>query len=196
MNLHEQQIIEGLKQGDNWAYKQIYDQYYALLRQVASSFIKDDFSARAIIGDVIIHIFEKRETLNIHPPLRPYLVRAVVNSCLNHLKLKQRKNEVKLSSADSSESDPFSAGNASDCPLTTVMGKELHQEIVSAVERLPVECRTVFEKSRFEGKNYEEIATEMGISVNTVKYHIKNALSRLRKDLGHFSVLILVCLYG
>jgi RNA polymerase sigma-70 factor (ECF subfamily) len=196
MNLHEQHTIEGLKRGDNWAYKHIYDQYYALLRQVASSFIKDDFLARAVVGDVIIHIFEKRETLDIHPPLRPYLVRAVVNSCLNHLKLKQRKNEVKLPTTDISENSPLSTATASDCPLTTVMGKELHQEMVLAIKRLPVECRTVFEKSRFEGKNYEAIATEMGISVNTVKYHIKNALSQLRKDLGSFSMLILACLYG
>jgi RNA polymerase sigma-70 factor (ECF subfamily) len=110
--------------------------------------------------------------------------------------LKHKKNEVKLPTADISETDPLSTGAASDCPLTTVMGKELHQEIILAVERLPVECRTVFEKSRFEGKNYDDIATEMGISVNTVKYHIKNALSQLRKDLESFSALILVCLYG
>ena len=34
----------------------------------------------------------------------------------------------------------------------------------------------VFEKSRFEEKKYEEISQELGISINTVKYHIKLSL--------------------
>ena len=34
-----------------------------------------------------------------------------------------------------------------------------------------------FKKSRFEQKKYEEIADELKISVNTVKYHIKKCFS-------------------
>ena len=39
---------------------------------------------------------------------------------------------------------------------------------------------------------YEEIAAQMGISVNTVKYHIKNALSRLRVDLKDYLMVLLI----
>jgi RNA polymerase sigma-70 factor (ECF subfamily) len=63
----------------------------------------------------------------------------------------------------------------------------LKEEVGLAVERLPVQCRTVFEKSRFEGKNHKEIAAEMAISVATVKHHIGVALTRLQKELGKFS---------
>ena len=35
-------------------------------------------------------------------------------------------------------------------------------------------------------KKYEEIALEFGISINTVKYHIKNALSLLQKRLDNY----------
>ena len=37
----------------------------------------------------------------------------------------------------------------------------------------------------------EEIAQELGISVNTVKYHIKQALALLNKELGKYLLLIL-----
>ncbi|HBK29562.1 MAG TPA: hypothetical protein DDZ04_07435, partial [Parabacteroides sp.] len=50
-------------------------------------------------------------------------------------------------------------------------------------------CRHVFLKSRFEHKKNDEIAAELGISVNTVKYHIKRALSVLRQDLGRYLIL-------
>ena len=57
---------------------------------------------------------------------------------------------------------------------------------------LSPECRKVFEKSRFDGLTYKEIANELGISVNTVKYHIKNALSVLRNGLGKYFLAILM----
>ena len=46
--------------------------------------------------------------------------------------------------------------------------------------------------SRYHDMKYEEIAAQMGISVNTVKYHIKNALSRLRIDLKDYLMVLLL----
>lgn len=54
-----------------------------------------------------------------------------------------------------------------------LLEQELEEELKRSIDELPLECRKVFYKSRFEQKKYEEIATELGISVNTVKYHIK-----------------------
>jgi RNA polymerase sigma-70 factor (ECF subfamily) len=66
------------------------------------------------------------------------------------------------------------------------MENELENEINKVVKQMPKECKAVFEKSRFEEKTYEEIASEMNISVNTVKYHIKNALALFRKKLAKY----------
>jgi RNA polymerase sigma-70 factor (ECF subfamily) len=40
--------------------------------------------------------------------------------------------------------------------------------------------------SRFENKPYGQIAEESGLSVSTVKYHIKNALTRLKDELQEY----------
>ena len=61
-----------------------------------------------------------------------------------------------------------------------------------AIEALPEQCRAVFKASRIEGKRYEDIARETGLSVNTVKYHVKNALRLLRRDLARYITAILV----
>ena len=42
-----------------------------------------------------------------------------------------------------------------------------------------------------EGMAYGEIASNLGISVNTVKYHIRNAISRLRANLDGYLRLAL-----
>ena len=186
-SLQEQSVIDGLKRGDNWAYKHLYDYYYALLRKIALSFLKDDFLARTVVNELFARIYEKRETLTILPPLEPYLVRAVVNSCLNSLKAKHTKKEIRFSSMDTSDEELSFLGNqGNDNPLEILLEENLREEVRLSVERLPAQCRTVFEKSRFEGKSHKEIAAEMAISVATVKHHIGIALARLQKELGKF----------
>jgi len=50
--------------------------------------------------------------------------------------------------------------------------------------------------SRFDGKKHCEIAEELGISINTVKYHTKNALRILADSLSHYNILLFLLLYG
>ena len=40
--------------------------------------------------------------------------------------------------------------------------------------------------NRYEGKSYQTIAQEMGLSVKSVEYHISNALEALRKNLKDY----------
>ena len=67
---------------------------------------------------------------------------------------------------------------------------ELEEEVQRAVSQLPEHSRVVFEKSREGNLKYEEIARELGISVNTVKFHMKKALSLLRATLAKYLVLL------
>ena len=183
MNTGEREIIEGLKRGDNDAYKYVYDCHYSLLCKLARAFLKDDFLAQTLVDDTIFHIYEKRATLNIDSTLRGYLVRSVRNRCISYLRSKRERTEINFSAVDMRDDWAESIVEEHGYPLATLLENELEREILAAVERLPVECRRVFEKSRYEGKTYEAIARELNISINTVKYHIKNALLRLHEAL-------------
>lgn len=190
----ELHLIRSLQSGDNQAYKYIYDHHYVLLCKVAYEFLKDDFLAESIVDDIIFHLWEKRETLEITTSLRSYLVQAVRNRCINYLNLEREKREVRFSVIDRQNEWIDSVFTSDDYPLARLLEDELEQEIKNAIERLPAECKTVFKKSRFEEKRYEEIARELGISINTVKYHIKNALTRLSADLSKY-LLTLILLF-
>lgn len=79
---------------------------------------------------------------------------------------------------------------AGDSPYGTLLSKELEEKVIQAIEELPAECRQVFIKSRMENKKNKEIADELGISVNTVKYHLKNTLKILREKLEHYLIAL------
>ena len=188
-------IIEGLKQGKEEAYRYLYEHHYVALCHVAKGYVGDEALAEHLVGDVIFHLWEVRETLDIRISLRSYLVRAVRNRCLDYLDSRKQKHEITFSELEDGDSLGERYILADDYPLGILLEKEFEHKIRQAIGRLPEECRRVFLKSRFEEKKYEEIACELGISVNTVKYHIKNALSLLYKELGKYLLpcLILFC---
>jgi RNA polymerase sigma-70 factor (ECF subfamily) len=54
----------------------------------------------------------------------------------------------------------------------------------AAVDALPPRTREVFLLHRMEGLGYKDIATQLGISIRTVEWHVGEALVRIGKELG------------
>lgn len=189
-------IVEQLKLGNEDAYQYIYDHHYALLCHVANGYVKEQFLAETIVGDTIFHVWEIRETLEISVSIRSYLLRAVRNRCINYLNSEREKREIAFSALLPDEITDDKIILPDSHPLGTLLERELEEEIYKAIEKLPEECRRVFDKSRFEGKSYEQISQDLGISINTVKYHIKNALASLQKNLSKYLITLFLFFFG
>ena len=73
----------------------------------------------------------------------------------------------------------------SDYPM--LISNKLHSfrnfAIQISLEKLPPKRRQILEMSIVEAKSYQEIADQEGISLNTVKDHIKKAYAFIRKDI-------------
>lgn len=194
MESTEALLVQQLKNGVDAAYKYLYDQHYQILCHVAAQYVKDDFLAETIVGDVIFHLWEGRETIEINTSVRSYLMTCVRNRCIDYLKSQYHKREVAHSDTGLRDFPVLQYVKDDDYPLGKLLEKELEDEIMNAINRLPDECRRVFNMSRFENRKYEEIAQELKISVNTVKYHIKHALALLHEDLGKYLTMAMMIL--
>lgn len=192
MHINENILLGLLKKGDDKAYKFLFDHHYAVLCKYANELIQDPFIAETIVGDLIFHLWEIREKIEITTSLRTYLMRATRNRCYNYLTKKNVQHETSLSQLDIKFLDNYT--DSKEHPLGMLLEKELEDEIICSVNRLNPECKRVFMESRFENKKNEEIAAELGISINTVKYHIKNALASIRQDLEKY-ITALIFLY-
>ena len=90
-------IIDKLKLGDEKAFENIYNQYYALLCRFAYRLLGDSLLAEEIVDDVIFYLWEHRAEFDISSSLRAYLLRAVRNRCLNELHAYANVSEVSFS---------------------------------------------------------------------------------------------------
>lgn len=185
-------IIEQLRQGQEAAYKYVYKHHYTVLCRVAMQYVDDQFLAETIVGDVIFHLWEIRESLNITSSLRNYLVTSVRYRCLDYLKSNYNQKEIRISGVSSVDIPVIGYSQAEQYPLGKLLAQELEGEIQKAICRLPAECQRIFRMSRLEQKSYEEIARILSISENTVKYHMKKALAQLREDLHKYLITAIV----
>jgi RNA polymerase sigma factor (sigma-70 family) len=69
-------------------------------------------------------------------------------------------------------------------PLEQVQSRELAEEIVTAVEALPLEQRGVFVMFAQAGLSLEEIAEVTGVAMETVKSRLRYARAKLRQSLA------------
>lgn len=168
-------------------FEKAYYQYYEILCRYSMRFLNDRETVEEIVDDVFFNIWKQRNDIII-TSIKSYLIRSVRNRCLNELKSQRHKYESSLSSIDNKDNIDFFESLFTDKqhPLGEILEKELENNLVQAINNLPTECQRVFKISRFEHKKYEEIATQLGISVNTVKYHIKNALKILQESMSNY----------
>ncbi len=75
------------------------------------------------------------------------------------------------------------------CTEETVHYNDYKNLVRDAMDQLPPQQRLVYSLSRDEGLKYDEIAVELNLSKNTVKAHLKKAVSNLRTVLSNYMVV-------
>ena len=73
---------------------------------------------------------------------------------------------------------------------------ELIQEVESEIDRMPEQTKLIIRGVFFREMKYQEVADELGISINTVKTLLKNGMKYLRERFGErmdiFLVIVLI----
>lgn len=194
MNINDSLIIEKIKEGDKAVFRSVFEENYLILYRFATQILHDTCQAEEVADDVIVYLWEHRNELTINISLRSYLMQSVKNRCIDVLRSKRQEHEINFTSVTSEDNLEFLDIIFTDenHPMGMLIQKELEAELMDSIEKLPPECKTVFIKSRFEQKKYEEIAEELNISINTVKYHIKNALAYLQNALSSYLKCLLL----
>lgn len=132
-------LITQLRDGDEAAYRHLFDHEYVIMCRFANSIIHDYVAAESIADDVIFNIWTNRESLNITKSLRSYLLTAVRNRCLNELKARMRRiSSLSDDIEEKSETDLLDTiFHDEEQPVSILIGKELEEEIPDAWQRCP-----------------------------------------------------------
>lgn len=161
-------------------FEHLFQEHYQSLCFYANIVTKDMEAAEDIVQDVFVKCWAAVQSGELDIQQEHYLYRSVKNRALNHVK----SLKVRQAFADS-----YEAGYADGTLNDTLVDAETRSRIMDAIDRLPPQCRKIFMLCVLEDKSYKEAATELGISVNTVKTQMTKAFSILRLKLKGLACL-------
>ena len=184
----EKDLIQGLQCGDKDIFECIFEENYKNLVLYAKKFVIETETARDLVQDVFIYLWDKREKLTIDKSLSSYLFRAVHNSCINHLKRESTKDNYvrKFLLRINHEMQP---ARKEENVHEILVHKDLSERIEVIIEGLPEQCKNIFRMSRYRGLKNKEIAEIYSISPRTVETQIYRALKILKEKLSPYTSL-------
>jgi len=181
--------IEGLRVNKSstlaMEFESLFKEYYPRLVLYAFEIIKDRAQAEDLVQEAFVKYWKGSCEVADNPvAIKNYLYTTVRNSALNvirHEKVKQKYSRQ----VDSESAEERTALNA-------LIQSEVLAGLAKALQSLPEGCQRISYMSFLEGMKNDEIARELGVSVNTVKTQKRRAVQLLRLKLDPEVVALLV----
>ena len=180
-------IIEGLICDSPQAMKRIFDLFYKPLCCHAMRYAQSMPVAEEIVSDVMYKVWQNRHNGYRYDTFYEYLYTATRNTALNYLKQQQNQKMLSDNWAESLRNELIE-----ETPLDIMIAEETQSNFNRLIDALPEQCRKAFLMSRVDEMSYDEIAAQMNISTNTVKFHIRTALQKLHTGMDSIVVWLLL----
>ncbi len=166
-------LIAQIKQGNEKAFRQLFDRYYPPMIVSANYILKDKNVAQDAAQDVFVLLWKNRTKLSDTINIKAYLNRAVINKALTILKVRKRHTgENELTLLQKEDTSNYVDG--------LLENKELKNIIHKAIDALPEKRRIIFTLCRLQGLSHKEIAEKLNISTKTIENQMTQALKQLR----------------
>ncbi|WP_455496755.1 RNA polymerase sigma-70 factor [Coprobacter sp.] len=179
-------LIEISENNNQKAFKLLFESYYPSLCIFGRRYIESEDAVEDVVQDVFTSLWENRSKINIETSAKNYLITMTRNFCLNYLqrnRTEQNYIQGKINLFDTGTNDSEEV----------VLFSELKSLMIETLKSLPIEYQRVFIMSRFENKNYREIAEALGISVKSVERYKMRTEKKLRENLqDYISIMIIV----
>lgn len=181
---NELDLLYLVSEGNEQAFRKIFDHYRDKLYNYALRITDNEELAEEIVMDAFLKIWCNRTDLCVINRFDSYLYTVVRNQAFNAIKRMAHESAIiKELSLCNTEYQDFTE--------EAVIYNDYQHLLNNAVNQLPPQQKLVYSLSRDEGLKYDEIAEQLDISKNTVKAHLKKAVSSLRIVFTNYMVFAL-----
>lgn len=189
------------QEGENWSAALRNDEdpalsfYFKLYAKslvfFATRLVSDQHEAEDIVADCFVKVWERRKTFQTEENIKAFLYISCRNACLDYL----RRLKVK-SLAQQSYFNQREPGD--DGILNNIITAEVLAILSDEITQLPDNYREVFKLMYFDLKKTDEIAVQLGLSVQTVRNYKVRAIAllktaMLKKGVSSMGIFALMC---
>lgn len=176
--IDEKELLIRLKADSKQSFEELYYRYSARIYGNLKKLLKSDELAEEFLQEVFVKVWDKRNNIDVEKSFRSYLFRISENMVFDFFRKAARDKKLQ-DHLISVATEYYSHIEESLCI------NEDMAILSKAIDQLPPKRRHIFMLCKIEGKSYEEVSKELGISVSTINDHIVKA-SRSVKE--HFAL--------
>jgi len=180
-------LLKSVANSDLDAFRRLYDHYLQKVYSYSYFLTRSTEQAEDLTQELFAKIWIKRAELRSIENFDAWLTTVVRNSAYNFLKRHAVEQKALRRIEITKQPDNLSIEDA-------LISKEYSKIFQEAINQLPPQQKKVFLLSRNEGLKQEEIASNLGVSLNTVKNHMKAALFSIRTYMKSYVSSFLVWL--
>jgi len=181
-DIDEENLVERLKKGQQWAFNILVDKYQNRLLKIAYGITLDQEDSLEIVQDVFIAAFKNIKTFRQDATLSTWLRKITINQSLNWKRKWKRRFKWSHESIESENNiNLMNENKKSSDPETLIREKQFEKNLMQAIKDLPEKIRVVFVLNAFEGLSYDEIAKNLNIKKGTVSSRLYFARKNLAK---------------
>lgn len=176
----EKELVERAVQGDQTAFRALYEIHERSVRGRVSGY----FRWKADVDDVVSESFQKAfsalSSFDREREFRPWLLTIATRTALDHLGSIQREDQKKEGFMHKSVLGNNESPDISETtPEEEIIQDEVHQRLMQYIDELPSLYKDVMIKYMIEELEYEEIARELDLELNTVRTRIRRGKQHL-----------------
>jgi RNA polymerase sigma-70 factor (family 1) len=182
----EKALFRRIAVGDEAAFTDIFRRYTAKLLPFVLKLTRgDDQQAKEIIQETLLRLWANRTELTKVDQPSSWIFRIASNVSVNYLRaLGKRRlalHEVQMANNSIAENNE-----------KELEAKELEGFIHRAVAALPEKRQQIYRLSREQGLTHQQIADNLGLSINTVREQIGKALKTIHEHIQQSTGLSLI----
>lgn len=174
--MNEEELIDRVKNNDKSAFKILYETYSGKIYKTAYMIVNDNSYAHDIVQEVFIKIYMNINTLLHNSAFNSWIYRITINCCMKHI---NDNSKTQLAYEDE-ELIKVSEEKSYLIPENSFMKSELHNEIMSYINKIPNLQRITIILFYYNDLTVKEIASAMKCSEGTVKARLSRGRKKLK----------------
>lgn len=168
-------LLNQVRGGDECAFESLYEMYKEPAKRFCNSIIKDTEESENLVQEVFIKIWDKKAGINPELNFNSYLFTIIRNRVYDYFKEVKKNEFVK---------ERYWQNIVEIQASETELKEERISKVSEAIQGLTEKRRAIIKLNYEEGKSYEEIASIMKISKNTVKNQLVKAKQIIRAQVN------------
>ena len=185
---NEKELLRLVARGDADSFRLLFNAYNDRVYKTAYQYLKSYDLAKEVVQEVIIKLWDKKETLAEVDHFKTWLQTLSKNHIIDFMRRLEAQDSARRKWADG-------VGHMENTTDYKVRNAQYDRLLEEALGKLSDQQRAVYKLSKEKGLSREQIAAELAMSPNTVKTHMQRALSSIRdflKDHGEVYLLLLL----